>query len=60
MYYSQACVGFVGSESTEADTTCDFEEEKSHKHGNQFVPFDVSHVHSDVVNFPVIENYSDV
>ncbi len=60
MYYSQACTGLVGSESTEADTTCDSEEDKSHKQGNQFVPLDVSPVHSDVVNFPIMKNSSDV
>ncbi len=33
MYYSQACAGFVASESTEADTICDSEEEESPENG---------------------------
>jgi len=33
MYYSQACAGFVGSETTEADTICDSEEEESIENG---------------------------
>ncbi len=41
MYYSQACAGFVASESTEAETICDFEEEESPENGknNEYVIF---------------------
>ena len=33
MYYSQAYAGFVASETTEADTICDSEEEESIENG---------------------------
>jgi hypothetical protein len=33
IYYSQACSGFVASETTEADTICDSEEEESIENG---------------------------
>ena len=33
MYYSQACAKFVASETTEADTIRDFEEEESIENG---------------------------
>jgi hypothetical protein len=39
MYYLQACAGIVASESSEADTICDFEEEESPENGknNEYV-----------------------
>ena len=33
MCYSQACAGFVASETKEADTICDSEEEESPENG---------------------------
>jgi hypothetical protein len=40
MHYSQACSGFVGSETTEADTVCDSEEEESQGNGKNVFLFE--------------------
>ena len=36
--FAQACAGFVASETTEADTICDSEEEESPENGKNISP----------------------